>query len=479
MTERIYLSSRERATILWIIVIAGLVFLWQVSDILAPFVWAIITVYVFSPLVNLVARRTGLPRRLCAIISFLLLLGLLVLGIVVIVPVISSDIQQLVQALPDLIRQAGKVLGQTSVDIFGITINLTGTDEEINRQVGQILMQVGRNFVPTALPRIAATLIKLLLYLVATFFLLLEADRIGPSIARYTPKALRNELGPLMTRINNVLGAYIRAQLFLVVLMSVASFIALTVLGVRFAPLLAIFTGLVETMPYVGPYVAGGVAVIVALTQGTNHFGWAPMELAIAVAITYTVLRQIEDNFVMPLVVGRLVHLHPLAIIFSVLAGASLIGILGLLLAVPVAATLKIVAIYLYRKFNEQPPRHLVLVDEDNDWDTIAARVREGMAASLAEGASRPRLLLSIPTPPSALLDPAQFHRLPALLAERNADAAIFTENAALIALAQSANIPVQSSLEQGVTAEDLSDLEEESRPRRRFAIRKSQSAIK
>jgi len=140
----------------------------------------------------------------------------------VIVPVISSDIQQLVQALPDLIRQAGKVLGQTSVDIFGITINLTGTDEEINRQVGQILMQVGRNFVPTALPRIAATLIKLLLYLVATFFLLLEADRIGPSIARYTPKALRNELGPLMTRINNVLGAYIRAQLFLVVLMSVA-----------------------------------------------------------------------------------------------------------------------------------------------------------------------------------------------------------------------------------------------------------------
>ena len=193
----------------------------------------------FSPLVNLVARRTGLPRRLCAIISFLLLLGLIVLGIAVIVPVISSDFQQLVQALPDLIRQAGKLLGQTSVDIFGITINLTGTDEEINRQVGQVLMQLGRNFVPTALPRIASTLIKLLLYLVATFFLLLEADRIGPSIGRYTPTALRNELGPLVSRINNVLGAYIRAQLFLVVLMSVASFIALTVLGVRFAPLLA------------------------------------------------------------------------------------------------------------------------------------------------------------------------------------------------------------------------------------------------
>jgi predicted PurR-regulated permease PerM len=460
-------------------VAVSLLFLWQVSDILAPFVWAIITVYVFNPLLNLIARRTGLPRRLCAILSFILLLALLALGISVIIPVISSDIQQLIQALPELIRQAGKLLGQTSVDIFGITINLTGTDEQINRQLGQILMQVGRNFVPTALPRIASSLLHLLLYLVATFLLLLEADRIGPSIERYTPTALKSEFGPLVARINNVLGAYIRAQLFLVVLMSVVSFIALTVLGVRFAPLLAIFTGLVETMPFVGPYVAGGVAVIVALTQGTNHFGWPPMQLAIAVAITYTVLRQIEDNFVMPLVVGKLVRLHPLVIIFSVLAGASLIGILGLLLAVPVAATLKIVAIYLYRKFNEQPPPRLVLIEEDNDWDIIAARVREGMSASLAEGASRPRILLSIPVPPPALLDIAQFHRLPALLQERNADAAIFTKNIELIALAQSANIPVQSSLEQATAAEELPELEEENRVQRRSAIRKSQSAAK
>jgi predicted PurR-regulated permease PerM len=460
-------------------VIVGLVFLWQVSDILAPFVWAIITVYVFNPLLQVIARRTGLPRRLCAIISFVLLLGLLVLGIVVLIPALSSQVQQLVHDLPDLIRQAGKVLGQTSVNIFGITINLTGTDEEINRELGQLLMEIGRIFVPTALPRIASSLIKLLIYLVATFLLLLEADRIRPSIELYTPTALKNELGPLAARINNVLGAYIRAQLFLVALMSVVSFIALTILGVRFAPLLAIFTGLVETMPFVGPYIAGGVAVLVALTQGSNHFGWAPIGLAIAVAITYTVLRQIEDNFVMPLVVGRLVRLHPLVVIFSVLAGASLFGILGLLLAVPVAATLKIVAIYLYRKLSEQPPRHLVLVDEDDDWDTIAGRVREGMAASVAEGASRPRLLLSVPSPPAVLLDPAQFHRLPALLGERNSDAAIFTENAGLTELAQNANIPVQSTLEQGAPTEDFPDLEEESRPPRRASVRKSQPTTK
>src|ERR1700716_1743100 len=103
---------------------------------------------------------------------------------------------------------------------------------------------------------------------------------------RYTPSALKKDVGPWVARINNVLGAYIRGQLFLVMLMSVASFIALTILGVRFAPLLAIFTGLVEIMPFVGPYIAGGVAVLVALTQGANQFGWPPVGLAIAVAIT-------------------------------------------------------------------------------------------------------------------------------------------------------------------------------------------------
>jgi len=154
MAEHIYLSPRLRATILWIIAVVGLVFLWQVSSIVAPFVWAIVTVYVLNPVVQAIARRTGLPRRLCAIISYLLLLGLLVLGVSVLIPILSSDVQQLIHALPDLIRQAGTVLGQSSVDMFGITINLTGTDEEINRQLALIVMQLGRNIAPVALPRV-------------------------------------------------------------------------------------------------------------------------------------------------------------------------------------------------------------------------------------------------------------------------------------------------------------------------------------
>jgi len=461
MADHIYLSPRARATILWIIAIVTLAFLWEVRTILSPFIWAIITVYVLNPLLGVIARRTGLPRRLCAIIAYVLLIGLLVVGLIVLIPALSDNVAQLVKDLPDHIRETSKLLGQSQIDVLGVSINLTGTDAEINRELSLVVTEVGRNIVPTALPRVFESVIKVLLYLIATFFLLLEADKIAPAVERVTPNAIKNELGPWVARINSVLGAYIRGQLFLVVLMSVVSFIALTVLDVRFAPLLAIFTGLVETMPFVGPYTAGAVAVFVALTQGTAPFGWSSIELAIAVAITYTVLRQIEDNFVMPLVVGKLVHLHPLVVIFSVLAGATLAGILGLLLAGPVAATIKIAAIYLYRKLNQQPARSIVLIEPDDDWKTILGRVREGVLMSQAKGASPPRLLLSIPAPPAILLDAEQFPRLPAMLAESNADAAILTENAELTKLVQDANIPIQAEPEPVGTSLDPSDLEE------------------
>src|SRR5206468_2908272 len=149
---------------------------------------------------------------------------------------------------------------------------------------------------------------------------------------------------------------------------SVTTFIGLSLLQVRYAPLLAIFTGLVETMPFIGPYIAGATSVLVALTQGSAPFGWTNVGLGIAVAAMYTALRQLEDNFVMPFLIGRLVHLHPLVVIFSVLSGAALGGILGLLLAVPVAATVKIVATYLYGKLSEAPPRTVTSIDDEGGW---------------------------------------------------------------------------------------------------------------
>lgn len=461
MTERIHLSPRARATILWIAVAIIVLFLWEVRGILTPFVWAIVTAYVLNPVVVFLARRTGLPRRLWTVVFYLGLLGLLAWGLGTLLPLLSQQVSELVNELPRHFREAGHLLGQSQVEVLGITINLNAPDEEISRQIRLLLSQVGREALPGALPHVFESLLKLLVYLVSTFFLLLEADRIGATIMRFTPPAARAELSPWVRRINHVLGAYIRGQLFLVVLMSVVTYIALSILDVRFAPLIAIFTGLVETMPFIGPYIAGGTAVLVALTQGYAPFGWSPIALGAAVALTYTVLRQLEDNFVMPFLIGKLTHLHPLTVIFVVLSGAALGGVLGLLVAVPVAATIKIVASYLYDKFNEEPPRALAFIEPGDGWPEIAARVREAALVSTAQGASRPRLLISVTSPPPALLDPAQFHRLPALLSEARSDAVILTSDPELKKLAAGAGVATESRVEQE-TAPQVEPLFEE-----------------
>jgi predicted PurR-regulated permease PerM len=467
MADRIYLTSRARATIIWVTVGITVLFLWQVHDILAPFIWAIVTAYVLNPVVMFLTRRTGMPRRLWAILFYLLLLGLIVWAIGTLLPLLSQQFAQFMREIPSHVRAAGKfardagLIDKNVIDILGTQINLNASDAEISRQLGTLLsQQLGRSAIP-ALTRGFEGLLKLLVYLVATFFLLLEMDRIGDGISRLTPPAVRAELGPWVRRIDHVLGAYIRGQFFLVGLMSVTSYIALTILGVRFAPLLAIFTGLVETMPFIGPYTAGGTAVLVALTQGQAPFGWTPVILAIAVAITYTVLRQLEDNFVMPFLIGRLVHLHPLAVIFAVLSGAALGGILGLLLAVPVAATVKIVATYLYGKLSEAPPRTVATIDPDDGWDEVASRIRQAVLVSRASGASRPSLLVSVPVPPAILRDPAQFHRLQALFDESQASAVLLTSDPLLTELAKDAGIPTEREPEWPVVTAPEPDYEE------------------
>jgi predicted PurR-regulated permease PerM len=450
MTERIYLSSRARATIVWVAVAVTLLFVWEVRDILTPFIWAIITAYVLNPVVIFLARRTGWSRRMWAIVFYAGLLGLLVYGISSLFPLLREQVTDFANDLPRNVREAGRFLRDAglvegnTIDLLGTRINLNATDEEINQQLSALASQeIGRNLIPTLTHGFEGVL-KLLVYLVATFFLLLEMDRIGQGVANLTPANVRSELGPWVRRINYVLGAYIRGQLILVVLMSTVTYIALTILEVRYAPLLAIFTGLVETIPFIGPYTAGATAVLVAVTQGSAPFGWTPIVLGIVVAITYTVLRQIEDNFVIPFLIGRLVHLHPLAVIFAVLAGAAIGGILGLLIAVPVAATVKVIAIYLYGKLREEPPRTLAVIEESDGWGEITARVREAALVSKANGAARPSLLISVLQPPPALDDPAEFHRLKALLDESHADALLLTPDAALLRMAAEAGIATE-----------------------------------
>jgi predicted PurR-regulated permease PerM len=189
---------------------------------------------------------------------------------------------------------------------------------------------------------VGTRLLDTLLVIIVSFYLLMSGKQIGAYMLRFVPAGSRTRTGYVAGRIHTVLGAYLRGQLLLILLMSVVSFLVLQfVFNVPYAIPLAILTGFVEILPLIGPAIATVVAAGVALAaHGTGA--------AVGVIIVFFVLRELEDNLVMPFVVGRAVELHPLVTIFAVLAGGQIAGIIGMLLAVPVTAAIKVILDFLY-----------------------------------------------------------------------------------------------------------------------------------
>ena len=179
-------------------------------------------------------------------------------------------------------------------------------------------------------------LLKIVIWFFATFYLLLNGRRSVEYLYRFVPDDRVAQARRMAGRIHIVLGRYMRGQLYLILIMSVASYIALSIFKVPYALPIAIGTGILEIIPFVGPIIAGTLASLVALsTQGVGTM--------IGIIITYFVLREIEDQIIIPQVIGRVVHLDPVVTIFVVLAGEKVAGIIGVLMAVPLAAVVRVV----------------------------------------------------------------------------------------------------------------------------------------
>jgi predicted PurR-regulated permease PerM len=231
---------------------------------------------------------------------------------------------------------------------------------DIAALVRQLLGAAGQSTTNTSkashlLVNAAETVVKLFLFLVATFYLLMDAPRLRSTLADAIPQEYRPELIALAKQINLTWQQYIRGELLLFALMTVATTIGLTILQVPGALFLGLASGALELLPIVGPITAGTLAVSVAYFNGTNPWGWSQVAYAAAVAVFYFIIREAEDYFVIPNVLGRAVRLHPLVVLFAVTAGGIFDGLFGLVIAVPVAASIKAIAMYLYAKFLDQP----------------------------------------------------------------------------------------------------------------------------
>lgn len=344
-------SSTTKRVVIALFAIAALYIVYRAGDIVRPFVWAGVLAFVLLPVVGLLERRLSLPRTAAAAAVFLGLLAAIIGGARLLVPLAIDQGRDLQGTLPTLVANAQNTLVETAdqvglEDIGLVIANFAG--------VGDLTQMVARSAVPF-LVGIGHFLLELLVFLIATFFLLRDAPRLFQWLRRILPASQRNELIPLLAQVNALLGRYVRGQMFLIGVMSVATFIGLSILQLPFVLFLAIMTGVLEVIPIVGPITAGAIACLVALGHPAP-WGLSQIWYVAIVAVMYTVLRHAEDYFVIPLVIGRIVKLHPAVVIFSLLTGGALYGLLGVLVAVPVAATLRLVLIYVGAKLRDEDP---------------------------------------------------------------------------------------------------------------------------
>ncbi len=331
----------------------GALVLMRAHEVLEPFIWAGIFAYVFTPAIVAVQTRTRWARGIVVGLLFLVL-GLVVYGVSrVVVPVVIEQLGELQRGFPILINNVEQQ----------VLAALAGTGYEsvavgVFDQAGDVAQFVASNAIPVAIG-IFSSVLKVLIFVIALFYFLRDGPRLAAALRQLLSQGQRDELLRVLGRINTVLGQYVRGQVILIGIMWTATGIGLSVLQVPFSMLLGFGTGVLETIPIVGPITAGAIAVVVALGHPAP-FGWTQVGYAAVVAIMYTILRHVEDYFVIPQVIGRIVELHPLLVIFALLTGGAIAGLLGILLAVPVAASVRIAVLFAVAKLRDEDPYRVI-----------------------------------------------------------------------------------------------------------------------
>jgi predicted PurR-regulated permease PerM len=204
-----------------------------------------------------------------------------------------------------------------------------------------------------------------LTFLITTFYLLLNGRSLIHQIAQLVPVIHRDEVRFVMLQIHAILSGYIRGTLLLIPIMAVLTSISLWFLGVDYAVLIGIVSGVVEILPIVGPWSAAAFAVTMAIFQNPMPISDSVVVVAGTIGGIYLGLRMFEDYVIIPAVVGPAVHLHPILVIGAILSGAAVGGILGLFLAIPVTSVLQYLLRWLYAKLVDdttlptaQPTKH-------------------------------------------------------------------------------------------------------------------------
>lgn len=349
--ERLFRFASSRLFAALVYVILGLVALYMliqvrpllmsiyrfVKAVSAPFLVAMVIAYVLNPVVGLLHDRK-VPRTAAVLLIYAVFICSCVVIFVNVTPMFVSQVQELNEHVPELTIKAQSMIHHfNNNDMLpesvrsGINRSIAGLEKQVSERVSAFMNNIGAVvnvfFLAMIVPFLA-------------FYILKDMEVIERAVLKYVPRARRQGTVRLLKEIDAALGSYIRGQLLVSVCIGVTAYIGYLIIGMPYPLLMAAFVALFDIIPYLGPFLGALPALIMALTVS-----W---KMVLLVIIVNTLCQFLESNVISPQVVGKSMNMHPLTIIFVLLVGGELAGVVGLLLAVPFYAAMKVVAQHLF-----------------------------------------------------------------------------------------------------------------------------------
>ena len=360
------------------------IFLLNLSRSVIPaLIVAALIAMIVRPVILWLHHRVRLPRNVAVGVVYLCLALLTPLVIILIVPTLMDalvyvgnlDYQTLIQNGVEWLRSTLTALKDVQLPVAGFdayvdravetvlgALQPVSASETVPPSLNEIFqsfssalraaMEAGANLVGAVFSQAAMIVFMFL----ASIYISLDAHTYRAALLQAVPAAYQPELSSLMARIERLWEAFLRGELTLMLVIGVVTTLGLTALGVPGALYLGIIAGLLEIVPNLGPIIALIPAVIVALVQGSTYLPISNLAFAGVVIVFYILVQQLENNLVVPRVLGDALELPPLIVMTGVVVGAAVGGILGALLATPVIASGREVLQYIYRKLLDQEP---------------------------------------------------------------------------------------------------------------------------
>jgi predicted PurR-regulated permease PerM len=340
--------SDTNKLIVLVSLIAGGWLLFQLSPVLMPFFIAALLAYLGDPLVDRL-ENWKLSRTVAVTVVFAVLFIAMIILLLVLLPMLSGQVTKLFTNLPGYLTVAQKALEPilTSAGLPSDVFNLQTLKQALNNYWSEMGNVAGGvfSYVTQSGMALLQWVGNLVLIPVLTFYLLRDWDLLVARFRELLPRRISGKFIEMSLECDDMLAGFIRGQLMVMLSLSVIYTIGLSLIGLELALLLGVIAGLVSFVPYLGLIVGIVLAGLAAFFQ----FGeWLPV---FYVVIVFTVAQSIEGMLLTPHFVGERIGLHPVAVIFAVLAGGKLFGFTGVLLALPVAAVVMVLLRHAHQRY--------------------------------------------------------------------------------------------------------------------------------